>query len=1291
MGRHRGTARARRRLRSSASRALPDLIRRVIAVAASAVLVVVAVIAGVALPIVTAGPAAALANLDCTAVYGQDASGKLYTVSSAGVATAVTMASSGDTTTNALGISSDGSKAYEVSRPATGYGMNNVWVWDAATNAWSKPSATIPAALANIAVTGGAVDPVSGKYYFGGSSSAADGKYYLFSYSPATNSIAQAGTISHNLTGGINGDIAFDASGNLYLQLSQSTLLGTTYPASLYSATSAAVQAASGTNAIPATLIRTTSNYTAVFNGVAFDANGNLLADTSAPVGGSSAIYKISPTGDATSINSASGASLVDMASCTRPGTLTLQKNVAGRVASSDQFTLTIAQGTGASATTVTTATTTGSSTGVQPIMAGPVVVSDKTAYTVSETMASGSTSAMSVYTSSYTCTSTDFTTKAVTTIASGSGTSATVTAASGTGITCTFSNSPPPAPKPYDCTVPTVFMGQSTPTQLQKQVQSAGSTTFVSVGRPSGWQYNALGYNTKDGFLYAVSQQLNATYPRNHLLKIAGDGGVTDLGSITGLVAADTTIDVNAGFFDDSGNFYVAWAKSNNNASGNLYKVNLSTLAATQVALTASTTNGSGQTATALVYPADLAWVGGYAWGVNAGQIYRISLASGATTGQVSTFAIPSGMPSGAYGSAWTYVNGNLGFDNNAGQAYQVQVTNPGGTPTFALVATDKNAPGSSLNDGTSCGSPATVTVTKTADKAVASAGDTVTWTITATNTGPGISSGFVVTDAVPAAYTNVAVTGSTIPGTTSANTYGCTVTGNNINCFEAFGAAGMAVNSSYTLTFTATVGNTTGCPTNTVSLLGNEQPPVNGAPGWQTGTSQTCVPPANVNLAKQGLSVTGPNSSGNYTATYAITVTNSGGVSATYGELDDTLDFTRGLTYQSVSWSGQASGSTTSISATTPIALTTSTTTIGPGVTQTYNVTVVFSVSDPSKASACGGGPGYGIPNVASFKVPSEQNGPTSDDSACLNLNGPPPAYTVSKQASGPNGPLANGALVNPGDTITYTVTATGTSGLATGVVLTDNLSDVLDDATFVSATLNLPGGATGTATLSGTTLTSQPFTLNSGQTATMVYKVTVKAGDSLGHLHNVVTGSSPGGPPTSCSPCSTDQYTPGLLYLQKVQWQPGGATVPVGGSAWTLQADAGGAPGAALTPPAGVTGQTGVFVMKVPSAGSYWLTETTAPAGDSLLAQQVGFTMAADGTVTVRPGLAPGTATVTTYNGSPAIRVLNRPALPLPFAGGRGWAPYERVALILLAGACAWAGLAARRRHRPGHRVG
>lgn len=98
--------------------------------------------------------------------------------------------------------------------------------------------------------------------------------------------------------------------------------------------------------------------------------------------------------------------------------------------------------------------------------------------------------------------------------------------------------------------------------------------------------------------------------------------------------------------------------------------------------------------------------------------------------------------------------------------------------------------------------------------------------------------------------------------------------------------------------------------------------------------------------------------------------------------------------------------------------------------------------------------------------------------------------------------------GSEVNPGDTVTYTVTVENTGTLdGDGYTLEDNLSDVLDDATFMGEPVVSPADA-GTATLDGETLrfaADVPI----GETVTLTYSVEVKGETQLGDgiLRNVV----------------------------------------------------------------------------------------------------------------------------------------------------------------------------------------
>jgi uncharacterized repeat protein (TIGR01451 family) len=142
---------------------------------------------------------------------------------------------------------------------------------------------------------------------------------------------------------------------------------------------------------------------------------------------------------------------------------------------------------------------------------------------------------------------------------------------------------------------------------------------------------------------------------------------------------------------------------------------------------------------------------------------------------------------------------------------------------------------------------------------------------------------------------------------------------------------------------------------------------------------------------------------------------------------------------------------------------------------------------------------------------------------------------------------------------------------------------------------------------------------------------------------------------------------------VYVKKIGPDATGTWTALDGSSWQLQADNGGAPGAVLTSPqvAAVAGQTGLFRMTGLVPDTYWLTETTAPSGYSLLAEPIQLTLAPGGAVTVGSGGGSGVVTVgQTAGGDPQLTLRDFRALVLPLTGGTGSAQYVAAGLGLLA---------------------
>ena len=144
------------------------------------------------------------------------------------------------------------------------------------------------------------------------------------------------------------------------------------------------------------------------------------------------------------------------------------------------------------------------------------------------------------------------------------------------------------------------------------------------------------------------------------------------------------------------------------------------------------------------------------------------------------------------------------------------------------------------------------------------------------------------------------------------------------------------------------------------------------------------------------------------------------------------------------------------------------------------------------------------------------------------------PTPGYTLTKTSN-----PADGATVQPGDTVTYTLTVTNTSDAVVNTTVTDDLSDVLDNAAI---------GTIGTGgVLTGTTLTWTIANLAPDAVTTLTYTVTVDADAFNQTLGNVAT-PGPGGECVEPDDCITEHPTPGYT-LTKTSDPADGATVEPG----------------------------------------------------------------------------------------------------------------------------------------------
>jgi uncharacterized repeat protein (TIGR01451 family) len=247
------------------------------------------------------------------------------------------------------------------------------------------------------------------------------------------------------------------------------------------------------------------------------------------------------------------------------------------------------------------------------------------------------------------------------------------------------------------------------------------------------------------DGLIYGVSSDAATV---EQLVQVDATGTQTLLPVTLPTASA-------IGAFGADGFFYAL-----NNTGTTMFRVNVTANTFTTIPLTGVVPAGI----------ADFTLLGSYLWSQKPNSTFeRIDPATGSVTEFPST-AVPANV---ATGGTWTYGNGNLGASQNTtGDIYQVRIDNPdSATPSFTLIS-KTSGPSTNGNDGTSCiGLPVDLAVTKSAPANVAP-GAKITWTLTVHNFGPGVSSGYDVSDTVPASVTGVTAQ------------QGCTVNANSVHC---------------------------------------------------------------------------------------------------------------------------------------------------------------------------------------------------------------------------------------------------------------------------------------------------------------------------------------------------------------------------------------------------------------------------------------------------------------------------------------------------------------------------
>ncbi|MCU1542490.1 MAG: hypothetical protein JWM50_355 [Microbacteriaceae bacterium] len=533
-----------------------------------------------------AAQAAGALACDQNTLFGISSTGQLASIdATTGKVTNVASISPGN---NGLGVARNGVAAY-----AFDNGANSITGYDALTAAISTTNTVDPSG--NQTVLRGAINPATGLYYYAGGGATA----YMGAFDPVgPTKIGHVGNIT-NLASG-NGDFAFSSRGLLFVVGANEIrrVDNTTVPTTAGSQTLA--------TSLVATLPTGTDS-----PGIAFSADGYLF------VANGSNVLKLDPASGAVlaTVALSGGFSASDLGSCNYANTLSAQTNVPTRWQSGDQFALAV---TGGGITSGNTASTSGSTSGLQPQMAGAALTVPTKRYTATQTAAG--TTDLDNYSTTYACTNVNNSD----TVASGSGNTASftfpaATSADGTDVVCTFSNAaiivPTAAVNDTATTSPgsTVtknatdgVLSNDTGTGLTVTANTQPSHGTVTMNPNGSYVYTpAAGFSGTDTFTYTVTASSNASSTATVAITVM-PGAVNDIATTT----ANTPLAVTAPgtLANDSGTGLTVTGHTNPthgglviNADGSYIYTPTNGFSGTDT-FTYTTTDSSGNTATGTV-----------------------------------------------------------------------------------------------------------------------------------------------------------------------------------------------------------------------------------------------------------------------------------------------------------------------------------------------------------------------------------------------------------------------------------------------------------------------------------------------------------------------------------------------------------------------------------------------------------------------------------------------------------------------------------------------------------------
>jgi uncharacterized repeat protein (TIGR01451 family) len=462
----------------------------------------------------------------------------------------------------------------------------------------------------------------------------------------------------------------------------------------------------------------------------------------------------------------------------------------------------------------------------------------------------------------------------------------------------------------------------------------------------------------------------------------------------------------------------------------------------------------------------------------------------------------------------------------------------NPSNPPTITLQSQSDNISCTITNNA------ATLSVTKGTPTITNTSGSTYTaaYTVTVANTGtatgkytltdtPGFPSGvtlsnMTVTTSTGALYTSSPCAlnnGSATNGTTT-----CIPTNNTATQISA-SSVSLPKNSSdtYTVTITFTTSSSVPASSLTCSSNGIAGSGAFNAATVTSGSNSTSaygcgtLPGTTAIVATKSAPVFTAAGTNTYTAVYTVTVLNTGTAPGTY-TLTDTPGFPGGVTFNSsavTTAGGTLNNPLPTLANNAAGQISATNVSIAAGVTQTYTVTINYTMSStvPASSLTCGSGPGSGAYNAVTA-TPSSGTAATANN--CGTLTGVP-SLTVTKSAP---------TIANTGGntySATYTLTVSNTGGATGSYTLTDTPG-------FPSGvTLNTWTVTTANSPTTGTVNSSLPAVANNTAGQISASNVSIAAGTSATptvHTYTVIINFVASSTVSSSSLTCTNPGSPG-----------------------------------------------------------------------------------------------------------------------------------------------------------------